>query len=78
MSNQNGADWRTLRALNREGCEFGRTTNRDLEACKERMSKFEQEILGVKKKIDRLTWALASAALGFAISAVMFALNLLT
>lgn len=66
MSEGNGLTWRTL---NREGCELGRATAKELEDTKAKVSCLE-------KKIDRLTWAMVSAAIGFGTAALMLALNL--
>lgn len=64
----NNLTWRTL---NREGCELGRSLQRAVE---------EQDVAmkDLAKRVDRLTWALAGAAITFGTAAVMLALNLLT
>ena len=64
---QNGLNWRTL---NREGCELGRGLTRQVEQMDETMKT-------IQLKLDRLTWALVTAAIGFGTAAVMLALNLL-
>lgn len=58
-----------LTNLNARGCEQGRIRARDIEDMQRKVSCLE-------KKIDRMTWALASTAIGFAVSAVLLALNL--
>jgi hypothetical protein len=63
---RNGLTWR---ALNREGCELGRATKRDLERVVVKVNCLET-------KIDRLTWALVGAAITFGTAAIMLALNL--
>lgn len=67
MADDNGLSWRSL---NREGCELGRLLQPRIEA-------LESDVSGIKRKIDRLTWALVTAAIGFGTAAVMLALNLL-
>ena len=63
---ENGLTWRNL---NREGCELGRATKRELERCKSQVGAME-------KKLDRMFWALAMSAVGLATSAILLALNL--
>lgn len=65
-STTNGLTWRNL---NREGCELGRATKRELDDTVKKVS-------CVEKKIDRLTWAMVSAAIGFGTAALMLGLNL--
>jgi len=57
------------RVLDRAGCIFGQQAVQRVERLEERME-------GLEAKIDRLTWALAGAAITFATGAVMLALNL--
>ena len=64
---ENGLTWR---ALEREGCGYGRLVG-------ERVSRMEVSVDEVKKRVDRLTWALAGAAITFGTAALMLALNLL-
>lgn len=60
----------TWRVLNREGCEYGRRLALELERMDERMDE-------CARKLDRMTWALVTTAIGFATAAIMLALNLL-
>ena len=57
------------RVLNGSGCLFG-------QANREKLNELKTEVAGVEKKIDRMTWALVSAAIGLMTAAVMLALNL--
>lgn len=57
------------RVLDREGCLFGQQAARTVEALDERMDRLE-------KKIDRMSWALVSAAIGFGTAALMLGVNL--
>lgn len=66
MTVDNGLTWRTL---NREGCELGRATKRELED-------MAGKVRCLESKIDRLTWALVGAAITFGTAAIMLALNL--
>lgn len=59
-----------LNDLNARGCEQGRLRARTIETMGKKVDCLE-------KKIDRMTWALVSTAIGFAVSAVFLALNLL-
>lgn len=67
MAEDDAVTWRTLE---KEGCGFGR-------ALHERMGRMEESVDDVKKKVDRLTWALAGAAITFGTAALMLALNLM-
>lgn len=64
----NGLTWRSL---NREGCEQGRLLTG-------RVEQMDETVHSIQGKLDRLTWALVTAAIGFGTAAVMLALNLLT
>jgi hypothetical protein len=57
------------RVLDREGCLYGQGVGGRVEALDERMDRLE-------KKIDRLTWSLVSAAVGFGSAALMLGVNL--
>lgn len=57
------------RVLDRVGCLYGQGLEKRMERMEEYQEKFEQ-------KIDRMTWALAGAALSFATAALMLGLNL--
>lgn len=59
------------RALDRGGCIYGQRVVQRVGTLEGRMERLE-------RKIDRLTWSLASAAVGFGTAAVMLALNLWT
>jgi len=63
---ENGLTWRTL---NKEGCELGRATAKELDDVIKKVGCLES-------KIDRLTWALVGAAITFGTAAIMLALNL--
>lgn len=65
----NGDDNGYPRVLDRAGCLYG-------QRLEERMDKVEQLHDELKGKIDRMTWALVSAAVGLGTAAVMLALNL--
>jgi len=57
------------RVLDRAGCLYGQHLQEEMETMRETAEE-------LKQKIDRLTWALAGAALSFGTAAVMLALNL--
>ena len=59
----------TWRSLNREGCEMGRSTKREVLTLAENVNK-------VQAKLDKILWALIVAALGLTVSAVGLLLNL--
>ena len=63
----NDLTWRTL---NREGCEFGRAAQKELDDLAGRVTRMES-------KIDTMTKALVGAALTFGTAALMLALNLI-
>ena len=63
----NGVTWRTLE---KEGCGYGRLTQ-------ERLARMDKTVNDLKRKMDRLTWALTGAAITFGTAALMLALNLL-
>lgn len=67
-ANDDGLTWRSL---NKEGCEQGRMLTG-------RMEYMEETMHSVQTKLDRLTWAMVTAAIGFGTAAIMLALNLLT
>ncbi len=67
MTDTNAVSWRTLE---KEGCGYGRVTMGRLE-------RMEKTVEDLKKKLDRLTWALAGAAITFGTAALMLAVNLL-
>ena len=46
-----------------EGCIFGRTSRRDVEACRE---KYRERMKTLERKLDRMTWALVAAAVALA------------
>ena len=46
-----------------KGCIFGRTSRRDVEACRE---KYRERTKMLERKVDRVTWALVIAALTLA------------
>lgn len=71
MSAQEPQDNLNWRELNREGCELGRATKIELDRTVVKVGCLE-------KKIDRLTWAMVSTAIGFGTAALLLALNLLT
>ena len=62
----NGLTWRNL---NREGCEMGRATKREVRDLAEKVHCMES-------KIDKMSWALVGAAITFGTAALMLALNL--
>lgn len=68
MTDDNVITWREL---NREGCEQGRS----LAA---RVEMIERTCEEMKRKLDRMTWALVTTAIGFGTAALMLALNLLS
>ena len=59
----------TWRALNREGCEMGRATKKEVAAMADSMNE-------MRSKLDKILWALVAAAIGLAVSAVGLLLNL--
>ena len=63
----NGLTWRNL---NREGCEMGRATRRQVDDLSEKVRCMES-------KLDKMTWALVGAAITFGTAALMLALNLI-
>ena len=74
----NGLTWRSL---NKEGCEVGRATKRDLaaleQATEKELSDLTEKMKCMESKLDRLTWALVGAAITFGTAALMLALNLI-
>ena len=60
----------TWRSLNREGCELGRITQKEL-------SDLAERVRCIESKIDAMTKALVGAALTFGTAALMLALNLI-
>jgi len=48
-----------------EGCMFGRTSRSRADACGEKM---REQVKGVERKVDRMTWALVIAALTLAVN----------
>lgn len=64
------SDGVTWRELADEGCAFGKSLRRDV-------TRMERSMEDVKHKVDRLTWALAGAAITFGTAAIMLAANLL-
>lgn len=71
----------TWRSLNREGCEVGRATKRELSALEQATNKelddLTDKVKCMESKLDRLTWALVGAAITFGTAALMLALNLI-
>ena len=59
----------TWRALNREGCEMGRATKREVLALSAQLDK-------LTSKLDKVLWALVATSLGFVGAAVGLLLNL--
>ena len=57
------------RVLDRGGCLYGQHLREDVTEVKNTVDE-------LKQKIDRLTWALAGAALSFGTAAMMLGLNL--
>jgi len=69
MSDPQGNNVITWRALNREGCEMGRAAKKELTAMSQGMDKLQA-------KVDKILWTLVVAAIGLAVSAVGLLLNL--
>ena len=70
MSDPQGNNMITWRALNREGCEMGRTTKKEV-------GDLSRKVKDMESKIDAMTKALVGAALTFGTAALMLALNLI-
>ena len=60
----------TWRSLNREGCELGRSTEKEV-------SDLSRKVNDMESKIDAMIKALVGAALTLATATIMLALNLI-